>query len=41
MVLDGVTVQMELPGAPVQVKVAVRVPGTLEAGLRSRGKTAF
>ena len=41
VVVDGVTVQVELAGAPVQVKVAVRVPGTLAAGLRRRGKTAF
>ena len=41
VVVDGLTVQVELAGAPVQVKVAVRVAGVLAAGVRSRGKTAF
>ena len=40
-VVDGLTVQVELAGAPVQVKAAVRVVGSFVAGLRSRGKTAF
>ncbi len=39
--MDGLTVQVELAGAPVQVKVAVRVVGSFVAGLRRRGKTAF
>jgi hypothetical protein len=33
--LEGVTLQVELAGAPVQVKVAV--PGTLAAELTSNG----
>jgi hypothetical protein len=40
-VVDGLTVQVELAGAPVQVKAAVRVVGSFVAGLRRRGKTAF
>jgi hypothetical protein len=37
--VEGVTLQVELAGIPVQVKATV--PGTFAAELSSRGKTAF